>query len=62
MGRVLHRPTPFPVPAPALRLVLGEFAGDVLGSQRVRPGRLLETGFTFRYPGIDEAIRAALAR
>ncbi|MEV6732748.1 MULTISPECIES: TIGR01777 family oxidoreductase [unclassified Streptomyces] len=62
MGRVLHRPTLFPVPAPALRVVLGEFAGDVLGSQRVRPARLLETGFTFRYPGIDEAIRAALAR
>ncbi|WP_030291673.1 TIGR01777 family oxidoreductase [Streptomyces katrae] len=62
MGRVLHRPTLFPVPAPALRVVLGEFAGDVLGSQRVRPARLLETGFTFRHPGIDEAIRAALAR
>ncbi|MEV0409605.1 TIGR01777 family oxidoreductase [Streptomyces sp. NPDC050448] len=62
MGRVLHRPTLFAVPAPAMRVVLGEFAGDVLGSQRVRPARLLETGFTFRYPGIDEAIRAALGR
>ncbi|MCJ1681466.1 TIGR01777 family oxidoreductase [Streptomyces sp. APSN-46.1] len=62
MGRVLRRPTPFPVPAVALRLVLGEFAQDVLGSQRVRPTRLLESGFTFRHPGIDEAIRAALAR
>lgn len=62
MGRVLHRPTPFPVPAPAMRVVLGEFAGDVLGSQRVRPARLLESGFVFRYPGIDEAIRAALGR
>ncbi|MEV6581737.1 TIGR01777 family oxidoreductase [Streptomyces sp. NPDC051582] len=61
MGRVLHRPTPFSVPAPALRLVLGEFAGDVLGSQRVRPARLLESGFTFRDPGIDQSIRAALA-
>ncbi|MFD7084765.1 TIGR01777 family oxidoreductase [Streptomyces sp. NPDC002181] len=61
MGRVLHRPTPFSVPAPALRVVLGEFAGDVLGSQRVRPARLLESGFTFRDPGIDQSIRAALA-
>ncbi|MEU8840758.1 TIGR01777 family oxidoreductase [Streptomyces roseus] len=61
MGRVLHRPTLFPVPAPALRLALGEFAGDVLGSQRVRPARLLESGFTFRDPDIDQSIRAALA-
>ncbi|MFE5773234.1 TIGR01777 family oxidoreductase [Streptomyces sp. NPDC056485] len=61
MGRVLHRPTPFAVPAPALRIVLGEFAGDVLGSQRVRPARLSESGFTFRDPGIDQSIRAALA-
>ncbi|MFD8985629.1 TIGR01777 family oxidoreductase [Streptomyces sp. NPDC059564] len=60
MGRVLHRPTVLAVPAPALRLVLGEFAGDVLGSQRVLPSRLLESGFAFRYPGIEESIRAAL--
>lgn len=60
MGRVLHRPTVLAVPAPALRLVLGEFAEDVLGSQRVLPARLLESGFAFRYPGIEESIRAAL--
>jgi uncharacterized protein (TIGR01777 family) len=59
MGRVLHRPTLAAVPAPVLRAVLGEFAGDVLGSQRVRPKRLLESGFTFRHPGIEAAIRAA---
>ncbi|MFF1375537.1 TIGR01777 family oxidoreductase [Streptomyces sp. NPDC058308] len=60
MGRVLHRPTLFPAPAPALRVVLGEMAGDVLGSQRVLPTRLLESGFTFAFPGIEEAIRSAL--
>uniref|UniRef100_UPI00117C9449 DUF1731 domain-containing protein n=1 Tax=Streptomyces viridochromogenes TaxID=1938 RepID=UPI00117C9449 len=49
-----------PVPAPVLRTVLGEMAGDVLGSQRVRPKRLLESGFTFAFPDIDGAIRAAL--
>ncbi|MFE7586723.1 TIGR01777 family oxidoreductase [Streptomyces gardneri] len=59
MGRVLRRPTLFTVPAPALRLVLGDFAQDVLGSQRVLPGRLLESGFDFAFPTIDEAIRAA---
>ncbi|MGV9338154.1 TIGR01777 family oxidoreductase [Streptomyces sp. NPDC003688] len=59
MGRVLHRPTPFPVPAAVLRAVLGEMAGDVLGSQRVVPRRLLESGFAFAFPGIEDAIRAA---
>lgn len=59
MARVLNRPALFPVPAAALRLALGEFAGDVLGSQRVVPKRLLESGFTFAFPGIEDAIRAA---
>ncbi|MFE5888846.1 TIGR01777 family oxidoreductase [Streptomyces sp. NPDC002285] len=59
MGRVLHRPTLFPVPEPVLRTVLGELAGDVLGSQRVLPKRLLESGFTFAFPDIEGAIRAA---
>ncbi|MER6101103.1 TIGR01777 family oxidoreductase [Streptomyces sp. NPDC001832] len=60
MGRVLRRPTLLTAPAPALRIALGDFAEDVLGSQRVLPGRLLESGFVFAFPGIDEAIRAAL--
>lgn len=59
MGRVLGRPTLFAVPAPVLRTVLGEMAGDVLGSLRVVPKRLLESGFTFAFPEIEGAIRAA---
>lgn len=59
MGRVLHRPTLLPVPAPALRLVLGEVAGDTLDGQRVLPRRLLESGFTFAHPTVEDAIRAA---
>ncbi|WP_433547979.1 TIGR01777 family oxidoreductase [Streptomyces sp. CA-294286] len=60
MGRVLRRPTVFAVPAPALRIALGELAGDVLGSQRVVPARLLESGFSFAFPTVDDALRAAL--
>ncbi|MFE6284156.1 TIGR01777 family oxidoreductase [Streptomyces sp. NPDC057877] len=59
MGRVLRRPTPFAVPAPVLRAVLGELASDVLGSQRVLPARLSESGFAFAFPGIEDAVRAA---
>lgn len=61
MGRVLHRPVLATVPSVALRAALGEFAENVLASQRVLPRRLLESGFTFAFPRIDEAIRAALA-
>ncbi|MEU9730051.1 TIGR01777 family oxidoreductase [Streptomyces sp. NPDC048002] len=60
MGRVLRRPTPFPVPSAALKAVLGEMAGDVLGSQRVVPRRLSESGFVFAHPDIEGALRAAL--
>ncbi|WP_018382313.1 TIGR01777 family oxidoreductase [Wenjunlia vitaminophila] len=60
MGRALHRPTLLTVPPPALRLALGEFADDVLSSQRVLPRRLLDSGFTFTHPRIDDAIHAAL--
>ncbi|MEU9251728.1 TIGR01777 family oxidoreductase [Streptomyces sp. NPDC048270] len=60
MARVLRRPALLPVPALALRIVLGELSEDVLGSQRARPARLLESGFVFRHPGIEDAIRAAL--
>ncbi|MFJ7196936.1 MULTISPECIES: TIGR01777 family oxidoreductase [unclassified Streptomyces] len=60
MGRVLHRPTLFTAPAPALRIALGDFAEEVLAGQRVLPGQLLDSGFVFAFPGIDAAIRAAL--
>ncbi|MGW0827618.1 TIGR01777 family oxidoreductase [Streptomyces sp. NPDC002845] len=60
MGKVLHRPTLFTVPSPALRLALGEVSGDVLGSTRALPTRLLHSGFRFAFPDIEEALRAAL--
>lgn len=59
MGRVLRRPTLFPVPAAALRLALGGVSSDVLGSTRAVPTRLLESGFVFTHPDIESAIRAA---
>ncbi|MFJ3800992.1 TIGR01777 family oxidoreductase [Streptomyces sp. NPDC090088] len=61
-GRVLHRPTLAAVPGFALRIALGEFADGITGSCRAVPAGLLKTGFTFRRPGIEEALRAALSR
>ncbi len=61
LGKLLHRPTPFWVPAVALQVGLGEFANEVLASHRVLP-RVLETaGFTFEHPDIESAMRSGLA-
>ncbi|MDH6575060.1 TIGR01777 family oxidoreductase [Kitasatospora sp. MAP5-34] len=60
MGRVLGRPTPFPVPEFALKAALGEMAVEVAGSHRVVPQRLLDAGFVFQHPDVDSAVRAAL--
>lgn len=49
------RPNVLPAPAFALRLVVGEFAGDILGSQRVLPDRLVDSGFDFRHATVDQA-------
>lgn len=61
LGAVLHRPAVIPVPAFALRALFGEMAdGALLASQRVRPARLLASGFAFSHPTVDGALRAAL--
>lgn len=60
LGRVLHRPSLVPAPAFALRLLFGECAGVILASQRARPARLLEAGFSFRFPALEPALREIL--
>jgi uncharacterized protein (TIGR01777 family) len=60
-GHLLHRPTIMPIPGPALHLVLGGLAGEALKSQRVLPGVLRRSGFTWTCPTLESALRAALA-
>jgi len=63
LGRVLRRPTIAPMPALAARLVFGELANELLlAGQRVEPKRLLETGFTFAFPNLEDALRHQLGR
>jgi hypothetical protein len=63
LGRVLGRPTVAPAPAFALRLAFGEMAdAALLGSTRVKPDRLLATGFRFRFPELEGALRHLLGR
>jgi uncharacterized protein (TIGR01777 family) len=62
LGRVLRRPTLVPVPALAARLAFGEMADALLlASARVLPRRLEETGFAFRHPLLEGALRHLLA-
>jgi len=60
LGRVLGRPTVFPVPGFMLRLAVGEFAEVLLGSQRVVPQVALNTCYEFRYPQLDKALERIL--
>jgi uncharacterized protein len=60
LARALRRPALLRLPAPVLRAGLGELSGELLGSQRVVPHRLLQAGFTFQYPHVASALAAEL--
>ncbi|HEX9191737.1 MAG TPA: TIGR01777 family oxidoreductase [Candidatus Deferrimicrobiaceae bacterium] len=63
LGKILSRPTLFPVPALALRLAFGEMADALLlASARAVPRRLEETGYRFRFPELWAALRHLLGR
>lgn len=63
LARILHRPAVMRVPAAAIRLLLGEMGEELLlSSTRVRPTRLLESGFEHRHSGLESALRHVLQR
>jgi uncharacterized protein (TIGR01777 family) len=63
LGRVLKRPTIFPLPGIAVKTLFGERGEAVLlEGQRVLPARLLDDGFSFAYPDLDSALAHALER
>jgi uncharacterized protein len=62
LGRVLSRPTVFPMPAAAARLLFGEMADSLLlSSTRVTPQVLADAGFRFRYAELEPALRHLLS-
>jgi uncharacterized protein (TIGR01777 family) len=61
LAAALHRPAIFPVPAAALKLLLGEMSQVVLASQRVIPEAALRAGFQFRFTDVGEALRQIFA-
>jgi uncharacterized protein (TIGR01777 family) len=56
LGAALGRPAVVTAPSMALRLMMGEVAGVLLASQKVRPDRLIAEGFTFRFGDVDSAL------
>jgi uncharacterized protein (TIGR01777 family) len=60
LGAVLRRPALVPVPALALRLAFGEMATVLLGGQRVLPARAEASGYRFRFPALEPALRHIL--
>ena len=58
LARAMKRPALFPAPAIALRIVLGGFSSEVLGSKKVMPNALTEAGFKWDYPHISTALAA----
>lgn len=60
LAEAMHRPSFVPVPAFALKIALGEFSTEVLSSSRVIPARLLDAGFTWSAPTMDDALRQIL--
>jgi hypothetical protein len=62
LGKTLHRPAVLPVPGFALKAVLGDVADVLLAGQHVIPRRAMEAGYSFRFPGLEEALRDLLDR
>jgi uncharacterized protein (TIGR01777 family) len=63
LGKVLKRPTPFPMPAPVVRLMFGEMGDELLlSSTRVAPVRLEQAGYAFRHTDFEQALKDLISR
>ncbi len=62
LGKILHRPAALPAPAAAMRVAVGEFAGEALASQRVMPATLAAAGYPFRHTSVESALTWSLRR
>ena len=60
LARALHRPALFPVPGFVLKIVVGGFSAGILGSAKVMPKALQDSGFVFDYPHLTDALAALI--
>lgn len=59
LGKVLHRPTILPAPAFALKMALGEMSDLLLKGQHIKPKRLMDLGFEFKFANLTQALEEA---
>ena len=63
LASVLHRPAIFPMPAFAVKLIFGEMGEELfLGSLRVEPAKLAASGYKFKHPDLENALKDILQR
>lgn len=62
LARAMHRPAVFPVPAIALKIALGGFSMEVLGSKKVIPQALQNAGFNWDFPHLTQALDVLVER
>jgi uncharacterized protein (TIGR01777 family) len=62
LGKVIHRPSFFPIPRFALELAFGEVASVVMDGQRALPNKLMQTGFEFHFPTLEPALADILKK
>jgi uncharacterized protein (TIGR01777 family) len=60
LARAMHRPALFPAPAIGLKIALGGFSSEILGSKKVLPQSLTDAGFTWDYPHVSSALKALI--
>jgi uncharacterized protein (TIGR01777 family) len=61
LARAMHRPALFPAPAIALKIAMGGFSSEILGSKKVIPQALADAGFEWNYPHITNALTALVS-
>lgn len=63
LGKVLSRPTIFPLPAFVAKLAFGEMAEEILiNGRKVIPKKLIDKGFPFRYPQLENCLKHLLKK
>lgn len=60
LGQVMNRPSWFPVPEVALKIIVGEAAGTAVSGQRVKINKLLNSGYVFKFENVKEALKDLL--
>jgi NAD dependent epimerase/dehydratase family enzyme len=60
LGKVLNRPSLFPVPKFILKIVVGEAAEVVTASQKIAANKIVDSGYQFKFENLEDALRDLL--